>query len=119
MNFIEYEAAAMRTAPEEKALSGLNHAALGLLTESGEFASEVKRMVAYHKEMSEEMHKHMVEEIGDALWYIALAANHLSVPLATIARQNIEKLQLRFPGKFDDAAAEARADKGGLGHRES
>lgn len=118
MNFNEYQVAAMRTSPDEDDLSGLEHAAFGF-TEWGEFASEVKRMRFYKKPMSEAMHAHMCEEIGDALWYIAKAANHLHVPLSQIARENIAKLQKRYPEKFTTAAAEARADKGGLSHRES
>lgn len=118
MNMNEYQAAAMRTSPEEDDLSGLEHAAFGF-TEWGEFASEVKRMRFYKKPMTEEMHKHMCEEVGDALWYIAKACEHLHVPLAQIARENIAKLAARYPEKFSPAAAEARADKGGLGHRES
>ena len=69
--------------------------------------------------MSEEIHAHIVEEVGDLLWYVALAAEHLGVSLNQIAKKNIEKLQLRFPEKFSGEAALARADKGGLSHRES
>jgi hypothetical protein len=41
------------------------------------------------------------------------------VSMRKVAQNNIAKLQARFPDKFSGAAAEARADKGGLGHRES
>lgn len=119
MNFNEYQAAALRTAPDQPQLDGLVHAGQGLFTEGGEFMSEVKRMDQYGKAMTQEMHDHMIEEIGDVMWYVALAAHHLGVSMHQIAQRNITKLQLRFPDKFSGAAAEARADKGGVGHRES
>jgi NTP pyrophosphatase (non-canonical NTP hydrolase) len=120
MNFTEYQALALRTAPQQGQLDGLVHAGQGLCTEVGEFTSEVKRMAQYSKPMSAEMHAHMVEEVGDILWYLALACHHLSVPLQSIARLNIIKLEQRFKDKkFSAEAAEGRADKGGLPHTES
>lgn len=120
MNFDEYQDAAMRTAKPMKTVQGnLLHATTGLLTEAGEFASEVKRLAFYDKPLTSEMRNHMAEEIGDVLWYCALAAEHLDIALHDIASNNIAKLKQRFPEKFSAVAAEARADKGGLGHRES
>lgn len=74
MNFNEYRPLALRTAkmfPSQR--ENLRHAALGLLTEIGEFATEVKRIAVYGKPMTEEMRLHMIEEIGDAQWYVPLA----------------------------------------------
>lgn len=119
MNFHEYQAAALRTAPEQDQIAGLVHAGEGLFTEGGEYMGEVKRCHQYSKPLTNEMHDHMVEEIGDVLWYAALACHHLGVSMERVAQKNIAKLQLRFPEKFSGEAAEARADKGGLGHRES
>lgn len=119
MNFNEYQAAALRTAPAQGQLDGLVHACEGFFTEGGECMTEVKRMHQYGKAMTPEIHQHIVEEVGDLLWYVALAAEHLGVSLHSIAQQNIAKLALRFPDKFSGEAALARADKGGLGHRES
>lgn len=116
MDFIDYQAAALRTALPESQVDGLVHASLGLITETGEFVSEVKRMAKYGKQITPEMHAHMCEEIGDVLWYVALAAEHLGVSMKSLAKQNIAKLQKRFPEKFSNEAAEARADKGGLPH---
>lgn len=127
MNLHEYQAQSQRTCkPAEKILStlspevvGLLHAQIGITTEAGEFASEVKRAFVYAKEITPEMRAHMAEELGDLMWYVACAADVLQIPLVTMARQNVEKLAKRFPELYSDAAAEARADKGGLGHRES
>ncbi len=92
MNFNEYRPLALRTAKMfPTARENLRHAALGLLTEIGEFATEVKRIVVYGKPMTEEMRLHMIEEIGDAQWY---------VPLGLLAngdsRQSIAESQLAF-----------------------
>lgn len=121
MNFNEYQASAMRTArPEaEPLVANLVHASLGLITETGEFVTEVKRMARYNKEMTAEMHAHMQEELGDVLWYVALACEALGVSMHSVAKANIEKLARRFPEKFTEELAEARLDKGGAGPRES
>ena len=120
MNFHEYQLSAFRTAKTFGHLpTDLTHAALGIATEGGEFTTEVKRAAIYDKEITAEVIDHMVEELGDLLWYIALAAEHLSVPLNTIAERNIDKLRARFPQSYSNMAAEQRADKGGLTARES
>lgn len=116
----DYQKLAWRTAKQFGDLpKDLTHAALGIATEGGEFATEVKRAFIYGKEITDEMRAHIVEELGDTLWYIALAATHLEVNLSDLARLNIEKLAKRYPEKYSDQAAEARADKGGLDARTS
>lgn len=120
MNFDDYQLAAYRTAPEgAPAQIELLHAQTGMTTELGEFASEVKRAAFYDRPIDDRMLSHMREELGDILWYVALAATATGTSLGEIAKNNIDKLRLRFPEKFSTIAAEARADKGGLGHRES
>lgn len=114
MNFSEYQAAAMRTAKNFSHLStNLTHAALGLATETGEFTTIVKRAAIYNALIGNDEIDHMAEELGDCLWYIALAAEHLGVPLASIAQRNIRKLQQRYPSSYSDEDATARADKAG------
>lgn len=187
MNFTEYRPLALRTAkmfPTQR--ENLRHAALGLITEIGEFTTEVKRHVIYGKPITEEMTAHMREELGDAYWYLPLGfmaigadpaelttyqldeiaelddLGDLTLTLSVIAMgvsacivtdsiederiemidfltaivacldqactllgfnsdevraENIAKLRARFPDKYTDEAAEARADKGGLDAR--
>jgi NTP pyrophosphatase (non-canonical NTP hydrolase) len=119
VDFNQYQVAANRTAREQSQLEGLVHAGEGLCSETGEYVSEIKRMHQYGKALSPEIHSHLIEELGDILWYVALACTHLEVPMHAIARHNIMKLEKRFPEKFSAEAAEARADKGGVDHRES
>lgn len=73
MNFETYYPLALRTAKRfPTRLQDLRHAVLGLITETGEFTSEVKRIVVYEKIMTTEMRAHMLEELGDANWYVPL-----------------------------------------------
>lgn len=117
MTFDEYAMLAARTAkPMGSTAADLTHAALGIHTEGGEFATEVKRTAIYNAVPNM---PHMAEELGDLLWYIALAANTLGVSLDRIAVHNIAKLRLRFPEKYTDEHAEKRLDKGGRSARES
>lgn len=114
MNFAEYQADAMRTAKNFGHLpTDLTHAALGLATEGGEFTTIVKRAAIYDAKIGNNKIDHMAEELGDCLWYIALAAEHLGVPLGSIAQRNIRKLQQRYPTSYSNEAAAARADKKG------
>lgn len=120
MNFTEYQSQANRTAKQLHSVSAnLMHAALGLCTETGEFTTEVKRAHIYGKPITTPEISHMVEELGDILWYIALAANALGVPMRRIAEANIAKLQARYPEAYSDVLAEARLDKSGATPRES
>lgn len=186
MNFDEYRPLALRTAKMfDSQHSNLQHAILGLMTEAGEFATEVKRRFAYGKPMTDEMQAHMREELGDICWYVPLALYALgkdalpalsddvraefadmtlvetTVALGTmvggiatipqinldpgddililaaivhlvdelalltgttgdiVRAENIAKLRKRFPEAYSDAAAEARADKGGVDARNS
>ena len=119
-SFHEYQASALRTAKSFGDLpTDLTHAALGIATEGGEFTTIVKRAVIYGKPLTGEDIDHMAEELGDLLWYVALACEHLGVTLSRVAERTIEKLALRYPQSYSDHAAEARADKGGAGPRES
>lgn len=202
MNLTTYIPLALRTEkPMPNVVARLHHAALGLISETGELATPVKRVIMYGKSMDakgddgKSLRDHMHEELGDICWYVAIAADASSVDvemlsvdgshsivamddliedlstyvgrfagavrdlrrsnatslyanersmvnnlLANIMRlvssfcssigvkldelldANIAKLQGsagRYPDGYSDAAAEARADKGGLDARVS
>ena len=71
----DYIQQALRTAaPMPDPAGDLEHAALGLITETGELATEVKRLRIYLKPIDR---VHAVEEIGDVLWYWAIASRYL------------------------------------------
>lgn len=100
INLHEYQELAMRTAPKAYVsdVDVLSNAALGLAGEAGEFADAVKKVMYQGHELNRE---HLIEEVGDLLWYCALAARGLRVPLGEIASRNIKKLQKRYPEGFD------------------
>lgn len=86
----------------------LLHATLGISGEAGELLDAVKKTFIYGKPLDE---KNAREELGDLLWYIALAMRTLGVSFEEIMQANIDKLALRYPDKYTDAHAIARADK--------
>jgi NTP pyrophosphatase (non-canonical NTP hydrolase) len=84
------------------------HAALGLTGEAGEFADCVKKHLVYGKELDKWNAR---EELGDLLWFVALAATTLGIDLSEVADENIAKLKLRYPESYSDELAGARLDK--------
>ncbi len=75
----------------------LEHAIIGMVTESGELADVVKKGRFQGKPMDR---INVIEEIGDIMWYIALACDTLNVTLEEIMQKNIDKLSARYPEKF-------------------
>lgn len=106
--FTQYQASAIRTAKEMGPRMDLIHAALGLAGEVGEFVDAVKRHVIYGKPLDRE---NAAEEIGDVLWFCALACETLGISMADVASHNIDKLRQRYPEKYTDTHAAARLDK--------
>lgn len=83
----------------------LIHASLGMQTETAEFTDEVKKSLFYGKELDV---VNLQEELGDALWYIAIAMDELGTDFETEMRRVINKLKVRYPEKFTNEAAENR-----------
>lgn len=80
----------------------LLHAAMGIDTESGEFMDMIKKHVLYGKPLDE---VNLKEELGDLLWYIALAIDELGTSFEALFDTNIKKLRARYPSKFTEEAA--------------
>lgn len=101
----EYRELSMRTAGSIAGDEALKLSAIGLSGETGEFADTVKK-VLYHAHPRDALH--MAEELGDNLWYIALASREIGIPLSTILRMNVEKLKRRYPNGFSEEASRNR-----------
>lgn len=86
----------------------LMHATLGIAGEAGEIVDAVKKSVIYGKELDV---ANMREEIGDIMWYIALACRTLDFDLDELLDENIAKLAKRYPEKYTDEHATLRLDK--------
>lgn len=77
----------------------LLHAAMGITTEAGEFMDAFKKHFLYGKQLDV---INLKEELGDILWYIAIAADELGISFESIMQTNIDKLKKRFPEKFTE-----------------
>jgi len=92
----KYENLAGQTAifPKEKALEYL---ALGMTSEAGEVAGKVKKLIrdGEDKEGFEMKKLAIAAEIGDVIWYCAMMAKEVGVPLNDIMKENLKKLHGR------------------------
>lgn len=118
MNPNEYQLEASRTClprytsfdfiPSQPCLQHLIHAHLGMSSETGEIGDAIKKCVIYGQPLDTE---NIEEELGDVLWYVALAATAVGTSLEDIMEANIEKLKVRYPEKFTEEHAKKRLDK--------
>ena len=91
-----YENLAGQTAifPKDRALEYL---ALGMTSEAGEVAGKVKKLIRDGEDVEGfELKKIAIaSEIGDVLWYCAMMAKEVGVPLSDIMQDNLNKLHGR------------------------
>lgn len=83
----------------------LLHAGIGMATESGEFLDQLKKHFFYNKALDL---TNLREELGDLLWYIAIAMHALDTDFPTEMERVIRKLRVRFPDKFNTVDANLR-----------
>lgn len=109
MNPNDYQRAAMRTANKdlsqrEMLLNGV----LGLSGETGEVADHVKKAYYQGHDLDRD---HLIEEVGDCLWYCCLTLTALDMSLEECMRRNIVKLYKRYPDGFDMMRSIFREDE--------
>jgi NTP pyrophosphatase (non-canonical NTP hydrolase) len=75
----------------------LLHAAMGLMTEGAELLDALKKHIFYGKVLD---HVNIKEEAGDSLWYLAILNDEMEWTFEEVANLVIQKLKLRYPGKF-------------------
>lgn len=75
----------------------LLHAVIGIATEAGELAEQLFGHLFFGRPLDQ---VHIEEELGDILWYVALACNALGVDMQKVMDMNIAKLRKRYPDKF-------------------
>jgi len=86
-------------------------AALGIQAETGEFAEVVKKCIFQGKEMDEAARFHAMRELGDVIWYWIHAVNALGYQPDEVIKENIRKLENRYPGgHFDIERSEVRKE---------
>lgn len=97
MTLEEYQKQALTTViSTDNQFRDLLHWVLGINGEAGEIAEKVKKIIRdKNGEVSEADKQELAKEIGDVLWYLAVFAHHLGVPLQQVAEQNLAKLKSR------------------------
>lgn len=97
MTFDQYQTLALRTYKGPDMPSHmLTNGALGLTGEAGEVADLVKKFMYPSKPGDGvDAYERITAELGDVLWYVALVAQAVGVPLETLAAANIAKLAKR------------------------
>ncbi|HEX7938642.1 MAG TPA: nucleoside triphosphate pyrophosphohydrolase family protein [Gemmatimonadaceae bacterium] len=100
MTLAEYEAHAARTTNTRLTKNErLLDAAAGLAEEAGEVLSLVRKHAFQSKALESDRIK---EELGDALWCLAMTAHHAGMTLESIAQANVAKLRSRYPDGYQD-----------------
>lgn len=87
---------------QDKETVRLLHASIGINTEGGEIADQIKRHVFYGKPIDK---VNLIEEAGDVLWYLAVLLNACGSSFDDAMDRNIAKLRARFGDKFTEAQA--------------
>ncbi len=109
MNFYEYQKKAMRTAKMDLSDNEqLVNAALGVSGEAGEFAGEVKKWMYQGHDFEKTK---LISEIGDVIWYCALACLAMGIDLEDVAQFNLDKLAIRYPEAFSPNNSIERVDE--------
>lgn len=75
----------------------LIHAQMGMQTETAEFTDALKKSLFYGKVLDV---TNLKEELGDLLWYVAIAMEELGTDFETEMTRVINKLKARYPEKF-------------------
>lgn len=103
MKLNEYQEEALKTlnrslSKEKILIDGI----MGLNGEAGECIDILKKHLFQGHEFDRQA---MVKELGDVLWYLAVAAMAIDYDLESIAEENITKLRKRYPNGFSEAAS--------------
>lgn len=102
----EYQAQAMSTNKDLGSWrENMFHATLGIASEAGEIADEMKAHLVYGKKLD---FINLVGEIGDELWFLTLMIQELGLTIEDIMEANIAKLSARYEEGYSDAKALGR-----------
>lgn len=105
-----YQRRALRTInPDLSERDQVINTALGLTGESGEYANLIKKWAMQGHPLSMKMAEKVKKELGDILWYVAVASDQFGFRLEEIMHCNIEKLLERYPEGFDPKRSRKRS----------
>ncbi len=95
MTLDDYNVLAIRTINNLGSFkNNLVHMALGITGEAGEVADVIKKHYAYGKTLDVQ---HLVEEVGDIMFYLNGLLAEVDVEWAEVLELNIKKLEARYP----------------------
>ena len=100
----------LQTQHQDIAWSRLMTSAIGMLAESGEFAEIMKKILFQGKVMNEDNRFHMKRELGDVLWYWIQGCIAFGYEPEEVMKENIKKLESRYPNGFEIARSEKREE---------
>lgn len=80
---------------------------LGIAGEAGDVASCIKKTISHKNDQKDGIK----ENIGDTLWYAAMICNFFGWDLAKVLKENIKKLQKRYPKGFTNKKAQRNKTK--------
>jgi NTP pyrophosphatase (non-canonical NTP hydrolase) len=97
MNLKEYQELCKKTAKKfETQEKEILTWGLGIAGEAGDIAGCIKKTFAHNNDQKEGIK----ENIGDALWYMAMICNFFNWDMEEVLKQNVDKLQKRYPQGF-------------------
>lgn len=98
MTLNEYQLKAIRTAKELDNEQLVENGILGLFGEGGEIADIYKKYKFQGHILDVD---HIKEELGDVMWYVSILAQGLGIQLDDVAKENVKKLEKRYPNGFE------------------
>lgn len=90
--------------------ANLMHMTIGIQGEVGELADAIKKNVIYNQDLDI---TNIKEELGDIMFYVQGIISVLELDLGDILRDNMSKLNRRYPKGYSDYCASIRLDKKG------
>ena len=97
MDFDNYQKEARKTAIYPNKDKNFIYPTLGLVGESGEVAEKIKKILRDKNGIFDYKSKLAIKkELGDVLWYLSNLCDELNFSLCDVAKDNLEKLNLRL-----------------------
>lgn len=92
-------------------ISTLLTAGIGLSSEGGEFNEIIKKCIFQGKPLDDDTVFHLKRELGDIMWYWVNACTALDLDPNDVIKENVFKLESRYPGgEFDAYFSENRKE---------
>lgn len=107
MTINEYQQEALRTEgvllPIDMSSTDMSRLLQGLMGLNGEAGEAIDILKKYLFQGHAFDREHLVKELGDVAWYLAVSADALGYALEDILEMNVYKLRKRYPEGFEVA----------------